>query len=94
MLKPGQKSWSENTARMFEQRDRNTTMRVACAFCDWTAEGSTKETRELQHQHRLQHVTPKPGKRKRLGQWNINHAALHDNIAKARGEGAAGWASE
>lgn len=53
---------------------------------DWS-----RQVRELQHAHRLQHVTPKVSRRKPRGQWNINHAGLHDNIARARAEGAAQW---
>lgn len=83
-----------NLTRILHDRDQalaHLPMRVACQFCDWHAEGPAGQMRDLQHAHRLEHVTPKVSRRKPRGQWNINHAGLHDNIARARAEGAARW---
>lgn len=67
-----------------------------CGFCDWTLEGTVANTRQAHHQHRLeQHpeLQPKPRRKRHRKYGQLpGMKNLDDNIAKARQQGAAGWA--
>lgn len=65
-----------------------------CAHCPWVFEGELAEGLAAHREHRASvhdiHVVSR--KRKGRSPWS-SHTPLADNIAQARKQGAAGWAS-
>ena len=65
-----------------------------CQLCDFTHTGTLEEglAAHREHRTRVHGITVVPKKRKGRSPWS-SHTPLADNIAGARAQGAAGWAS-